>query len=118
MRPGAVATLGRGDPLGDGDLLLTAVLVGYDRSRRTPPGAQAELQPAVVAVAGVGGPVAAGLALGDPVPDEPLADDDGVAGAAGSTLVPTLTIEATGWRTVRERTTLRATTSPLRKRTR
>jgi hypothetical protein len=32
------------------------------------PGALRELQPAVVAVAGVDGPVAAGFAVGDPVP--------------------------------------------------
>lgn len=59
-------------PFGDGDLLLTGGEVGAWRVLRTAergPGGAAELQPAVVAVAGVDGPIAAGLAGGDLLPD-------------------------------------------------
>ena len=69
-RPGAAA-LGGEHALGDGDLLF---LGGQVRGGRVlaatvrGPGALRELQPAVVAVAGVDGPVAAGLAAGDLVP--------------------------------------------------
>ena len=47
------------------------------------PGAEAELQPAVVAVAGVGGPVATGLARGDGVPDAAAADRGRRGGGSG-----------------------------------
>src|SRR6478735_6303464 len=67
-RPRAVAAGGVTDPFGHGDLLLTAVLVGATRTAVRLPGAEVELETAVVAVAGVRGPVAAGLAGGDPVP--------------------------------------------------
>lgn len=57
--------------LGGGDLLVLGGQVGARGVLRTAGGGPArlrELQPAVVAVAGVDGPVAAGLALGDGVP--------------------------------------------------
>src|SRR4051812_34239315 len=60
-RPGAVAAGGVPYPLGHGDLLLAAVLVGPTRSAVRLPGAQVELEAAVVAVARDGGPVTAGL---------------------------------------------------------
>jgi hypothetical protein len=69
-RPGAAA-LGGQHPLGDGDLLLAGCLVrgtGELAAAMRGPGALRELQPAVVPVAGVDGPVAAGLTSGDGVP--------------------------------------------------
>jgi hypothetical protein len=69
-RPGAAA-LGGQHPLGDGDLLFAGRLVrgtGELAAAMRGPGALRELQPAVVAVAGVDSPVAAGLASGDSVP--------------------------------------------------
>ena len=69
-RPGATALSGQ-HALGDGDLL---VLGGHVRGRGVlaaavaGPGARRELQAALVAVAGVDGPVAAGFAAGDLVP--------------------------------------------------
>ena len=69
-RPGALALAGQ-HALGDGDLLF---LGGEMCGRRviaaavTTPGAWRELQPALIPVAGVDGPVAAGFAAGDPVP--------------------------------------------------
>ncbi len=69
-RPGATA-LGRQDALGDRDLLF----LGSELGRRSvlaaavrSPGAGGELQPALVTVAGVDGPVAAGFAAGYLVP--------------------------------------------------
>src|SRR3954454_582738 len=69
-RPGTLALRGE-DLLGDGDLLGLSGLVGLRgvlRAAVSGPGGGRELQTAVVAVAGVDGPVAAGLALGDGVP--------------------------------------------------
>src|SRR5690606_9608948 len=69
-RPGALA-LARQDLLGDLDLLGLGGLVGGGgvlRAAVAGPGGGGELQTAVVTVAGVDGPVAAGLALGDGVP--------------------------------------------------
>src|SRR5699024_8478925 len=69
--PGAPALLGL-DLLGDVDLLGAAGLVGGGgvlAAAEGPPGLTRELQAAVVAVAGVDRPVAAGLALRDAVPD-------------------------------------------------
>ncbi len=69
-RPGAAA-LGGKHPLGDGDLLIATGLVrrrGELAAAVRGPGARRELQPAVVPVAGVDGPVAAGLASSDGVP--------------------------------------------------
>src|SRR5699024_5178580 len=69
-RPGAPALSGL-DLLGDVDLLGAGGLVrggGVRAAAEGLPGARAELQPAVVAVAGVDGPVPAGLALRDAVP--------------------------------------------------
>ena len=69
-RPRAAA-LGAQHALGDRDLLF---LGGQVRGRRVlaaavrPPGARRELQPALVSVAGVDGPVAAGFAACDLVP--------------------------------------------------
>src|SRR5699024_11838261 len=68
--PGARALLGEG-ALGDGDLLGLGGLVGVAGEllpAECPPGRGGELEAAVVAVAGVDGPVAAGFALGDLVP--------------------------------------------------
>src|SRR3954468_675893 len=67
--PGSVAAGGGAPPLGHGDLLLPAVLVRAALSAVRVPGAEVELQPAVVAVAGVDVPVSTGLAGGDRVPD-------------------------------------------------
>ncbi len=70
-RPGAGALRGQ-DLLRDGDLLALAGLVGLRGVRAAAeglPGALAELQSAVVPVAGVDAPVPAALALGDLVPD-------------------------------------------------
>ncbi len=69
-RPGAAA-LGGQHSLGDGDLLFAGGLVrrtGELAATVGGPGALRELQPAVVAVSGVDGPVAAGLASSDSVP--------------------------------------------------
>ena len=69
-RPGATA-LSREHALSDGDLLF---LGGHVRRRGVfaaavrGPGAGRELQPALISVSGVDGPVAAGLAAGDLVP--------------------------------------------------
>ena len=57
--------------LGDDDLLLTGGAVGHVgelAAAEGPPGVRRELQPAVEAVAGVDAPVAAALALRDPIP--------------------------------------------------
>ena len=59
-RPSAHALTG-GDVLGDSDLLILAGGVGHARAAVGTPGAEVELQPAVVAVAGVDGPVATRL---------------------------------------------------------
>src|SRR5690606_37990502 len=68
-RPGAVAAAVGVTELGrDRDLRLAALLVRVAGAAVRAPGAQAELEPTVVAVAGVDRPVAAGLALGEPVP--------------------------------------------------
>src|SRR4051812_396515 len=84
VRAAPLAEAGAGaEHLGDGDLLLAGGEVGArgvlqaagGRPRRL-----GELQAAVVAVAGVGVPVAAGLALGDPVPHARA--DRGCRGAA------------------------------------
>src|SRR5699024_4293341 len=67
-RPPALAREGA---LRDGDLLLAGRLVGGGRELGAAvgrPGARRELQPALVAVACVDGPVAAGLALRETVP--------------------------------------------------
>src|SRR5699024_9945659 len=69
-RPGAPALSGL-DLLGDVDLLGAGGLVRGGRvlaAAEGLPGARGELQPAVVAVAGVDGPVPPGLALRDAVP--------------------------------------------------
>src|SRR5699024_9470341 len=69
--PGAPALLGL-DLLGDVDLLGAAGLIGGGgvlAAAEGPAGLTRELQAAVVAVAGVDRPVAAGLALRDAVPD-------------------------------------------------
>jgi hypothetical protein len=69
-RPGAAA-LGGQNPLGDRYLLAASGLVrgrGELAAAVRGPGALRELQPAVVAVAGVDSPVATGLASGDSVP--------------------------------------------------
>src|SRR6266516_5085265 len=67
-RPGAPA-LQALQALGHRDLGLAAGLVGAAGAADRTPARQSELQAAVVAVAGVGVPVAAGRAGGDPVPD-------------------------------------------------
>src|SRR5918995_4278565 len=67
-RPRAVAARGVADLGGDGDLGLAAGVAGKAAAAVRLPGAERELQAAVVAVAGVDGPVAAGLALGELVP--------------------------------------------------
>src|SRR5699024_1527465 len=67
-RPGARSLLLE-DLLGDADLLLLAVLIGRAGSTEAGPGLLRELQATVVSVSGVDVPVAAGLALGDRVPD-------------------------------------------------
>ena len=69
------------------------------------PGAEVELEAAVVAVAGVDGPVAAGLALREGVPDGAAA---GEVATVGSSLVPTLTIAGTALTLTSAVTTLRA----------
>src|SRR5690606_5128267 len=64
-------TLAGEDTLGDGDLLFAAGLVGRGSvflAAVGVPGARRELQAALVAVAGVDAPVAAGLALCEAVP--------------------------------------------------
>ena len=69
-RPGAAA-LGGQDPLRDGDLLVAGGLVGRCgvlAATVRGPVALRELQPAVVAVAGVDAPVTALLAGSDPIP--------------------------------------------------
>ena len=68
-RPGAVPAGGVADLGGDGDLGLAAGVARQPGAAVGVPGAEVELQAAVVAVAGVDGPVAAGLALREPVPD-------------------------------------------------
>src|SRR6185312_14960415 len=65
--PGAPA-LGGQDLFGDADLLGLAGVRRATRTAEGVPGALAELQATVVAVAGVDGPVATGLALGDGIP--------------------------------------------------
>ncbi|EDY47610.1 hypothetical protein SSCG_00639 [Streptomyces clavuligerus] len=82
MRPGALA-LDRQDLLGGEDLLPLGGEVGAGRVVQTAearPGRLGELEAAVVAVAGVDGPVAAGLALGDLVPGR---DGGGCGGRGG-----------------------------------
>src|SRR5690606_22342095 len=67
-RPGAVPA-GRVADLGrDRDLGLAGGVAGQPGAPVRLPGAEVELEAAVVAVAGVDGPVAAGLALREPVP--------------------------------------------------
>ncbi|MPM27839.1 hypothetical protein SDC9_74353 [bioreactor metagenome] len=66
-RPGTPA-LGGLDALGHGDLLLAARVARRAGAAVRCPGRRGELQATGEAVAGVDGPVAAGLALGDPVP--------------------------------------------------
>ena len=69
-RPGAFALIGQ-HPFGDGDLLLAGGQIcrrGEFAAAMPGPGAGGKLQPALVAVAGVDGPVAAGLATGHPFP--------------------------------------------------
>jgi hypothetical protein len=68
--PGAPALLGE-DLFGDGDLGGFAGLVGQALAAVVAPRGGVELQAAVVAVAGVGVPVAACLARGDLVPVAP-----------------------------------------------
>ena len=78
VRPSA-STLGGQDVFGHGNLLLAGCLVsgrGVLSAAIGSPGLRVELQAALVAVAGVDGPVAAGLALCDLVPL-------GVGGGAG-----------------------------------
>src|SRR5690625_1852937 len=77
--------------LGDVDLLSTGGLVGGGgilAAAEGLPGGAGELQAAVVAVAGVDRPVAAGLALGQAVPHRAVGDrrcgSTGVAGALGA----------------------------------
>src|SRR3954463_16426382 len=75
--PGAVAAARVAHLLGHRDLLGLAGLVRVVRvlvAAVGVPGALVELQAAVVAVAGVRGPVAAGLALRDAIPDTGVAD--------------------------------------------
>src|SRR5690606_17654631 len=67
-RPGTPALPGQ-DPLGDPDLLLARGVGRVAGAAVRLPGALGELQTAPVAVAGVDRPVAAGLALGEAVPD-------------------------------------------------
>jgi hypothetical protein len=66
-RPGTPALL-RQDLLGDGDLGGLTGLMGKALAAVVVPGGGVELQAAVIAVAGVGVPVPAGLAGGDLVP--------------------------------------------------
>src|SRR6478609_2763781 len=84
--PGLEAGLGV-EPVGDRDLLLPGGQVGARGEVGTAvrePRALRELQPAVVAVAGVDVPVAAGLALGDPVPHRGVREvEAGAGGVAG-----------------------------------
>src|SRR3954453_23644637 len=68
-RPGAVAAGRVAQPGGDRDLVLAAVLAGQPGAAVGVPGAEAELQPAVVAVSRVRVPVATRLTPGQPVPD-------------------------------------------------
>src|SRR5690242_3654134 len=89
-RPGTapLAPAGPGlEDLGALDLLFAAVIARQTRATHAVPRRGAELQSAVVAVAGVDVPVAAGLALGDLVPD---AVGRGRAGAALDDLRPRL----------------------------
>src|SRR5690606_36783052 len=69
-RPGAPTLLGL-QTLTALDLLGAAVLVRVAGAADTAPRLEAELEAAVVAVAGVDRPVATGLALGQVVPDRP-----------------------------------------------
>src|SRR6185312_6291064 len=62
-RPGAVPTAGVADLGGDGDLGQSRGIAGKSGSTVRPPGAERELESAVVAVPRVRGPVATGLAL-------------------------------------------------------
>src|SRR5436190_4906184 len=73
VRPVAEARLGP-DPVGDLGLVPGGLLVGHALAPVGLPGAEVELQAAVVAVARVDGPVATRLAVGDaaPVPDQVL----------------------------------------------
>src|SRR5699024_6581366 len=71
--------------LGDGDLLALGGLVGVGGeflAAEALPGGLVELEAAVVAVAGVDRPVAAGLALGDLVPDAGVRLGDAGSGGA------------------------------------
>src|SRR5699024_2407803 len=71
--------------LGDGDLLALGGLVGVGGeflAAEALPGGLVELEAAVVAVAGVDRPVAAGLALGDLVPDAGARLGDAGSGGA------------------------------------
>src|SRR5690606_10341708 len=80
--PGA-GTLGVQGALGDRDLLGLGGLVRGGRvlaAAEGGPGGAGELEAAVVAVAGVDGPVAAGLALGDLVPDGVVGGGDARTG--------------------------------------
>src|SRR5699024_170271 len=79
-RPGARSLLLE-DLLGNADLFLLAVLIGRTGSTEAGPGLLRELQAAVVAVSGVDVPVAAGLTLGDLVPDASLGCLSRCAGA-------------------------------------
>src|SRR5690625_5728205 len=88
--PGSPALRGLG-LLGDVDLLGTGGLVRGGGVLAAPeglPGGAGELQSAVVPVAGVDRPVAAGLALGQTVPHGAVGDrrcgSTGVAGALGA----------------------------------
>src|SRR4029450_13088625 len=80
-RPGAPAgTLL--EPLGDADLRRAAGLAGDAAAAHGPPGRGRELQPAVVAVAGFGLPVAARLAACEAVPDTAAGSQGAAAGQA------------------------------------
>src|SRR5688572_24513581 len=68
-RPGAVPTRGVAELGRDRDLGLARGLAREAGAAVGLPGAEVELEAAVVAVAGVDGPVAAGLALREGVPD-------------------------------------------------
>src|SRR5690606_4800670 len=77
VRPGAVTTVGVAQLGCHRDLLLPGGLVRVLRVGTAAvgvPGALVELQAAVVAVAGVDRPVAAGFALGQPIPDARVVD--------------------------------------------
>jgi hypothetical protein len=66
-RPGAPA-LGREDPLGHGDLVLTARVVRGALATESGPCRRGELQATGETVAGVDGPVAGALTVSEPVP--------------------------------------------------